>query len=125
MVKAIISALIGLALVITASFLETCYVHKTFEQTSEALSVIYEKTKQEITTEEDVVSVLEEWFKKKEKLHIFIPHNEIKEIDLWLSEAVTLIKNSDYTEALYKIEVALTLIEQISKTFSFRLENIL
>ena len=56
---------------------------------------------------------------------MFIPHNEIKEVDLWLSEAVTLIKNKDYKEALYKIDVTINLIEQISKTFSFSIENIL
>ena len=125
MVKAIVSAIVGLIVIVTASFLETSYLQKTFSEINEPLKIIYEKTKDELTTEEEIVAIQKTWFSKKEKLHMFIPHNEIKEVDLWLSEAVTLIKNQDYKEALYKIEVTINLIEQISKTFSFRIENIL
>ena len=125
MVKAIVSALVGLTIIITASFLETSYLQKTFSEIKEPLKIIREKTESELTTEEEILSIQQSWFSKKEKLHMFIPHNEIKEVDLWLSEAVTLIKNKDYKEALYKIEVTINLIEQISKTFSFSIENIL
>ena len=125
MVKAIISAIVGLALVITASLLESNYVQKTFDNFNQDLTAIYKKIKEETATEEELISLQDKWFSKKEELHIFIPHNEIKEVDLWLSEAVSLIKNKDYEETGYRIEVVINLIKQIAKTFSFRLENIL
>ena len=125
MVKAIISALLGLAIVISASFLENAYVQKQFNSTTENLLIVLEKTKNESVTSNDISLVKKQWFKQKEKLHIFIPHNEIKEVDLWICEAVTLIDCKNYEDAVNKLEVSINLIKQISKTFSLRLENVL
>ena len=49
---------------------------------------------------------------KKKVLHIFIPHNEIKEIDLWLSESATLVRDKEWKDAISKIEVLIELSEQ-------------
>ena len=62
---------------------------------------------------------------KKKTLHVLIPHNEIKEIDLWLSECCGLLETKTFDDALTKLTVVSELIEQIPKTFSFRIENIM
>jgi hypothetical protein len=58
-------------------------------------------------------------------LHVFIPHTEIKEVDLWLSESVTLVQNKKWEDALSKVEVLRELAEQIPKTFTLKIENVL
>jgi hypothetical protein len=75
--------------------------------------------------EDDVYAVQKNWLDKKRVLHIFIPHNEIKEVDLWLSESATLVRDKEWKDAISKIEVLKELAEQIPKTFLIAWENIL
>ena len=65
------------------------------------------------------------WLEKKKALHIFIPHNDIKEVDLWLAESATLVRDEKWDDAISKIEVLKELSEQIPKTFTLSWENIL
>ena len=125
MVKSIISAVVGFIILITASLIEQNVVTKTFNEFNNKLTTLQMKTENEIATETDALIVQEFWIEKKKTLHVIIPHNEIKEIDLWISEAVCLIKTENYLDALAKLEVAIELVEQIPKTFSVTLANVL
>ena len=86
---------------------------------------MYEKVDAETATQDDVYAVQSNWIEKKKVLHIFIPHNDIKEVDLWLSESATLVRDKEWKDAISKIEVLKELSEQIPKTFTLSLENIL
>ena len=125
MVKSIISALVTLALFVCASIGEQAYLKKNFTEFKEEAAVLYDKIENETATADDALSLQKFWIRKKESLHIFVPHSEIKEIDLWIAESVTLIKNKKYDDALSKIDVVIELVEQIPKTFCLRIENIL
>ena len=61
----------------------------------------------------------------KEKVALFISHNDIKEMDLWLSEAVAYLKLGNVEEATSKMEVAINLTTQIPQNYLIRFENIL
>ena len=125
MVKALITALCSLAIIISASFLEQYYLNNTFKEFERAVSITYEKTENHTAVKDDVLNIQNLWVEKKKSLHIFIPHNDIREIDLWVSEAVTLVENKKWEDALSKLEVVLEMIEQIPKTYSLKVENIL
>lgn len=125
MVKSIVSALITLALFMFASVWEQAYLKKNFTEFKEEAAILYEKIEAETACADDALSLQKFWIRKKENLHVFIPHTEIKEIDLWIAESVTLIKNEKFDDALSKIDVVIELVEQIPKTFGLRLENIL
>ena len=125
MVKAIISTLVAIFLLVTGSLFENYYVNKTFHEFKELVVVVYDKIENDTATKEDVLTAQKFWIRKKETLHIFIPHNDIKEIDLWLAESSTLVENNKKEDAISKIDVVIELIEQIPKTYSFRIENIL
>ena len=64
------------------------------------------------------------WIKNKKTLHVFISHNDIKELDMWISESLNYVKQKNYGEALDKIEVAIELTEQIPKGYLIRFENV-
>ena len=125
MVKAILSTLVAILILFTGSLYEQYYVNKTFKEFKEIVVIVYNKIEEETATKEDVLSAQKFWISKKEKLHIFIPHNDIKEIDLWLAESSTLVENNKKEDAISKIDVVIELIEQIPKTYSFKIENIL
>ena len=125
MVKTIIS-IIMVGIILTAgSIYEHTFVNKQFEEFNQLLSVLYEKIDSQTAVCDDVLAVQKSWLEKKKSLHVFIPHNDIKEVDLWLSEAVTLVRDKEWKDAISKIEVLIELSEQIPKTFNLSFENIL
>lgn len=125
MVKSLVSMLFALAVLIAGSIYETNFVEKQFKEFDVVLEELYEKVDAKSAVKDDVLAVQKNWLDKKRVLHIFIPHNDIKEIDLWLSEAVTLVRDCEWKDAISKIEVLRELSEQIPKTFKVSFENVL
>lgn len=125
MVKSIISLIVAIVLLFSISLYEQYYINKSFLEFKNVMVAIYDKIDSDLATKEDILSAQKFWIEKKEKLHVFIPHNDIKEIDLWIAESSTLVENGKKEDALSKIDVVIELIEQIPKTYSFRIENLL
>ena len=125
MLKAFYTAIIALLIVVGVSIMEHRYLDKTFNELIEITNVAYEKTENETAVKDDILAVQNFWIEKKRTLHVFIPHNDIKEFDLWISEAVTLVEKKMWEDALSKLEVVLEMSEQIPKTYLLRVENIL
>ena len=125
LVKTIISILVVSSLLIVGSIYEHNFVNKQFKEFNQVLIVLYQKIDNNSATQDDVYAVQKNWLSKKKVLHIYIPHNEIKEIDLWLSESATLVRDKEWQDAISKIEVLIELSEQIPKTFVLSWENIL
>lgn len=124
MLKTIISTLAVAAILICGAIYEANFTKKQFNEMGVVLETLYDKVNEKTATEDDVYAVQKHWLKKKKYLHIFIPHNEIKEIDLWLAESVKLVRDEKWEDALSKIEVLKELTEQIPKTFAVSIENI-
>ena len=125
MVKTFISMLVVSMVLIFGMVFESKFINKQFTDFNEVLCVLYEKVDEEVATIDDVYAVQQNWLKKKKILHVFIPHTEIKEVDLWLSESATLVRDKEWEDAISKIEVLKELSEQIPKTFSLKIENLL
>ncbi len=124
MVRTTVSMLIVALLLFVGSILESSCIKSTFNDFHDVLSVLYEKVDERTAVQEDVYAVQKNWLEKKERLHAFIPHNDIKEIDLWLAESATLVRDEEWADAISKIEVLKELCEQIPKTFILSWENI-
>lgn len=125
MVKTLVSMLIALFILIFGALYENDFVSRQFVEMRSVLQVLYEKVDSQTATQDDVYAVQNAWIEKKKVLHIFIPHNEIKEVDLWLSESATLVRDKEWSDAISKIEVLTELTEQIPKTFKLSWENLL
>jgi flagellar motor component MotA len=125
MVKSIISMACVLAILILGAIFEGFFVANNFQDFSSEINCLYQKIDEQTALPNDVLAVQKSWVQKKKYLHVFIPHNEIKEVDLWLSEAVILVRDEEWSDALSKIEVLGELAEQIPKTFLIRIDNIL
>lgn len=125
MVKTIISMTVVSILLIVGAWFESNFVNRQFNEFQTVLESLYEKVDDETAVMDDVYAVQKNWIEKKKYLHAFIPHNEIKEVDLWLSEAVTLVRDKEWSDAISKIEVLKELAEQIPRTFKILWENIL
>ena len=93
MVKTFVSFLVALVILFSGQLYENFFVEKQFEDFNTSLHALYEKTEEDTVSKEDVLAVQDLWIAKKRKLHMFIPHTEIKEVDLWLAEAVSFAKS--------------------------------
>ena len=124
MVKTFISMLVISVMLLVGTYFESNFINKQFDEFHDVLSILYVKVDEETAVMDDVYAVQNNWLDKKKWLHAFIPHNEIKEIDLWLSESATLVRDKEWSDAISKIEVLKELCEQIPKTFRISWENI-
>ena len=125
MVRSIVSMLCVAIILTAGAIYETNFVQRQFNEFHTVLEVLYLKVDDQTATQDDVYAVQKNWLDKKRFLHAFIPHNEIKEVDLWLSEAVTLVRDKEWKDAISKIEVLKELAEQVPRTFQITLDNIL
>ena len=112
MVKSIVTVLVTLSILIAGAAFEQTYIHREFGDFAAVVETLDEKVTAQTATEEDALAVQKNWLTHKEHMHVFIPHTEIKEIDLWLSETVSYVKSQNWEEARAKIEVLAELVEQ-------------
>ena len=124
MVKSVIYTLTALALCIGLFVGVEIYVNKQFDEFESALETLYRKIENEEANREDGYAVREMWADKKEKLHIFLPHNDISYVDYWLNEACGLIYEGNYSLALCKVEVLRDIAKNIPDSYGLKLENI-
>lgn len=124
MVKSIIYAAAATILCIAMFAFTQSYVESRFDEFHEALTELYKKTEDGEATKGDADAVRILWNDAKEKLHIFLPHNDISYIDYWLSEACGLLYGGETALALGKIEVLKEISKNLPKAYSISLENI-
>ncbi len=124
MVKSIISIIIASVLVIGLGVFENLYLNKTFKELDKSFQIVEEKLITQTCTKADVLTAQDIWIDKKRNLHAFIPHTEIKEVDLWVSECVFYAEDDDFAEALAKVMVVRELFEQIPRNFLIKFENL-
>ncbi len=124
MFKSILSVVIVTSLIVVGAMVEGIYLKNSFNDLITIVDEISDKLENQTAVKDDVLSMQKLWIKKKQKLHIFIPHTEIKEIDLWISECVTYTQYKKYEDALAKCEVVKELCEQIPKSFEVKIQNL-
>ena len=124
MVKAICYTVAAILICIGLFIFAEIYVHRQFDEFSDALDSLYTKIENETATREDGLAVRTLWEDKKSKLQVLVPHNDISYIDYWLSEACGLLYNEKYDLALGKIEVLKEIAKNLPDAYSITFENI-
>lgn len=125
MVKTFVSMILASLILLAGAVYENNFVKRQFLEFSAVLQTLYDKVDEQTATIDDVYATQNNWLEKKKVLHVFIPHNDVKEIDLWLSESATLVRDKKWEDAISKIEVLIELAQQLPKTFILSLQNIL
>ena len=124
MVKSLLYTLAAVCLCLGLFIFTEIYVNKQFGDFSAAVDTLYGKVENKTANREDGFAVRELWNSKKEKLHVFLPHNDISYVDYWLSEACGLIYYENFELALGKIEVLKEISKNLPGAYRLKLENI-
>ena len=125
MVKSILSVIITLSIIIFGAFIESFYVKKSFKELNQIAIVCQHKADEQTLSSNDTNLLQNTFLRKRKLLHVFIPHTEIKEMELWISESVKCAKDLKYQDASLKLEVVIELTEQIPNNFKLTWQNIL
>ena len=125
MVKSLTAIAVAAALLLGLGIFEWFFVEAEFNGFREEVESLYEKTEEGTANGEDAKAVQAAWETRKERLHVWIPHNDVARIDDYMSESVRLIAEKNYTLALAKLEILLHLSECLPSTYRPTPENIL
>lgn len=124
MVKSVITVIVSALILAGAATYEQIYVNSAFDRLLEQALIMQEKETNKTATPADAENVRNCWIKEKEKMHAFISHNDIKELDMWLSEGIAFTKSGKYEEAYTKYVVIADLCKSIPKGYLIRFENV-
>ncbi len=124
MIKSLVTMFIAIALLFCAITAEQKTVNQSFEEFKKIIYVTQKKLESENPTPNDADGLRDFWLEQKRKLHAWIPHSEIKEIDLWVSECSAYTKIGKFDEACTKLEVLKTLSVQTPFNFLLLIENL-
>ena len=124
MVKSVIKVIVSALILAGAAIYEQIYVNSAFDRLFEQALIMQEKEINKTATPADAENVRNCWIKEKEKMHAFISHNDIKELDMWLSEGIAFTKSGKYEEAYTKYVVIADLCKSIPKGYLIRFENV-
>lgn len=124
MVKSVITVIVSALILAGAAIYEQIYVNSAFDRLLEQALIMQEKEINKTATPADAENVRNCWIKEKEKMHAFISHNDIKELDMWLSEGIAFTKSMKYEEAYTKYVVIADLCKSIPKGYLIRFENV-
>lgn len=124
MVKSIITIICATVIILAGAITESALLKRDFNELNTSFTILYQKVESRTATEDDVLAVQKSWLNKKKTLHAFIPHTEIKEMDLWIAESVTLVKDQEWADAVSKVEVLIELTEQIPELYRLKFGNI-
>lgn len=124
MVKSVITVIVSALILAGTAIYEQIYVNSAFDRLLEQALIMQEKETSKTATPADAENVRNCWIKEKEKMHAFISHNDIKELDMWLSEGIAFTKSGKYEEAYTKYVVIADLCKSIPKGYLIRFENV-
>ena len=124
MVKSLLSILFAGMLLIGAAVFEGVYVKRQFSAFGEEVAVLIQKTEEGEAGEEDGEAVYVSWERRRDELHIWIPHNDISRIDDYLSESIRCLREHERELALSKLEIVARLCETLPSTYLVSLPNL-
>lgn len=124
MVKSIIYTLV--AIILSAAFFiwSENFIDSQFEEFHVAITALYDKAENGEATGEDVKAVQTLWNDKKQKLHVFLPHNDLSALDYFLSEANAYIRDGEFKAALPKIQALSDAAQKLPSAYKISFENV-
>ena len=125
MVKSLTAILAAAVLLCGLGLFEWKFVEREFTGFREEVESLYDKADDGTASGEDAKAVQTSWETRKERLHVWIPHNDVARIDDYMSEAVRLVGEGEFVLAKAKLEIVLHLTGCLPSTYRPALENIL
>ena len=109
MVKAIVTGLIVLLVIIACGVLEVVFISRDYEALHAQCVELLAQAEEEQVTAEQFHNFRTDWEKLRETSEIFLPHIDVYELNLRFAEADSYVQQQDY-DALH---AQLSIIEEL------------
>ncbi len=103
--KSIIIPLIALALVVGFGIYEVISINKIYGGFEDKIDYMITLAENKSLTEEEYDYFCQEWLEVRAKSELFLPHNDVYEINLRVSETKAYVKERDYELCLGHLAV--------------------
>lgn len=113
-----------LLLLIGGGLFENFSLKHNVQVCTEYLDTVIEKVDDETATAEDAAEFSDIWEHCKSRLHTYIPHTEIREVDQWISEAKSFLATKNFPFARAKLVLLRDKIESIPGSFETNFGNV-
>ena len=124
MVKSILTVILAALILFAGAYAEKFIVKDSCEHLYELTETLQEKTLSKEASYEQAEALQKFWLQKKRSLHAFIPHNEVRDVDRWISETLSSLKFDKFEDAYMYLEVAKEIFKSLPDSFGLHFENI-
>ena len=126
MKKEVIIVIIILVLIIILNIITQKYTNVKMTELTDMLSKVKESLSLENIEEakEKMVKVQEEWDNIKEKFVIYLEHNELEKVEMYIIETKSHIETDEISMAIQSVDTCTFVIDHIKEKYEFSLKNI-
>ncbi len=126
MKKEIIISIVIVLIIVILDIITQNYTNKSMSQVSEKLMDVRADliNGNKDKTKEKIIATKKNWDKIKEKLVIYIEHDELEKVEQHMLETESYIEVEEYDVAVQTLDTCNFIIEHIKDKYEFSLKNI-
>lgn len=111
--KKIVVGIIALAVLVTVGVLEVVFVARQFNQLRNECQDVLQEIDEQTLTVERYDQFLDDWEKLREKGELLLPHADLYEINLRITETRSYVVNQSYKDAEAQLAIVMELLEYV------------
>lgn len=126
MKKEVIIVIIILVLIIILNIITQKYTNIKMTELTDMLSKVKELLIAESVEEakKEMEKVQDEWDNIKEKFVIYLEHNELEKVEMYIIETKSHIETDEISMAIQSVDTCTFVIDHIKEKYEFSLKNI-
>lgn len=129
MKKEIIICLIVIVSIVTLNILAETHTDLTMDRIEENLNelrveLLSENTERINNINEKTITTFDTWKDEKDLLAIYIEHNELEKIEMYLWEIKSNVETKEFNIAVQSLDTCNFIMEHIKEKYKFNIKNI-
>lgn len=126
MKKEVIIVIVILVLIVILNIITQKYTNVKMTELTDMLSKVKELLVAESVEEakKEMEKVQEEWDNIKEKFVIYLEHNELEKVEMYIIETKSHIETDEISMAIQSVDTCTFVIDHIKEKYQFSLKNI-
>lgn len=126
MKKEVIIVIVILVLIVILNIITQKYTNVKMTELTDMLSKVKELLVAENVEEakNEMEKVHEEWDNIKEKFVIYLEHNELEKVEMYIIETKSHIETDEISMAIQSVDTCTFVIDHIKEKYEFSLKNI-
>lgn len=113
MTKSIVAGIIALALVVSCGIVEVVVLRNRYEELHAQCLEVMELAREEKLSAHEFDAFRDKWVELRETSELFLPHQDVYEINLRFAESEAYVEQNDYEQLLAQLSVIEELLQYV------------